>query len=132
MMAFGTSPRLFALVLTSVLLVTSASVARGDEKTPPKSEAHGRYQIVKASDNRVWRLDRETGEITVCTLDGPRLNCTVSSDAMRPPKVSFEENEAKKRRQEKEAQAKDLEFLDRALAAIRSLFKASIERDSAN
>ncbi|TCS65174.1 hypothetical protein [Varunaivibrio sulfuroxidans] len=132
MMTFGTSHRLYALVLTGAFLIASVSMARGGEKAPSKDEGRGRYQIVKASDNRVWRLDRETGEITVCTLDGPRLNCTVSSDAIRPPKVSFEENEAEKRRQEKEAQAKDLEFLDRALAAVRSLFKASIERDGAN
>lgn len=96
------------------------------------------YQIVKATADRVWRLNKRTGEITVCALDGDNLICTTSTDAITPPSKTFEERQAEKRQAEEEAakrredeKAKDLAFLDRALNAIKSLIQAAIERDAA-
>ena len=37
------------------------------------SKRDGVYQIVKATDSRVWRLNTQTGEIAVCSLEGESL-----------------------------------------------------------
>ena len=99
------------------------------------------YQIVKATENRVWRLNKVTGEIAVCTLDGDRMICTSSTKAVVPPKISYEERNAertkadadaaaKAERDREIAKAKDLEFLDRVIAAFRILIGAAIEHQN--
>lgn len=80
------------------------------------------FEIMKATDNKVWRLNKITGEISVCTLDGDRLVCTSSSEAMRPPVVSYEERAAERKRLDEERQASEMKMLDRVLTAVRSLF----------
>jgi hypothetical protein len=102
-----------------------------------KSEDHEIFQIVKATENRVWRLNKLTGEIAVCTLDGDNLICATSTKAITPPALTYEEREATKRQatadEEKRREtenAKDLEFLDRVIAAFRILVGAAIERES--
>jgi len=90
----------------------------------------GNFQIMKATANKVWRLNKNTGEISVCSLDGERLLCTSSTEAMRPPAVSYEERQAEKKRMDEEKKAKEMEFLDRALNAIRSLFEASLDSEN--
>ena len=95
------------------------------------------YQIVRATENRVWRLNKRTGEISVCTLERGNLVCTTSSKAITPPTRSYEQLEAEKRRADAEAEkrreakrAKDLQFLDRVIAAFRILIGAAIEHDN--
>lgn len=95
------------------------------------------YQIIRATESRVWRLNRKTGEIAVCTLDGDNLLCTTSSQATTPPARTYQERQAEKAHAEAEEQArrerqkeKDLQFLDRVVAAFRILIGAAIERDS--
>lgn len=92
----------------------------------------GNFQIMKATADKVWRLNKNTGEISVCSLDGERLVCTSSSEAMRPPAVTYEERQAEKKRELDAEKEKNMVFFDRALAAIRSLFEASMERENGN
>lgn len=41
----------------------------------PAAHAFGEYEIVKTTADRVWRLDKRTGEISVCTLDPVQPVC---------------------------------------------------------
>jgi hypothetical protein len=54
----------------------------------------GRYDIVRATENRIWRLDKETGEGAVCTLDAEHLVCISSEQAAIPPARSYAQLEA--------------------------------------
>ena len=87
------------------------------------------FQIMKATDNKIWRLNKVTGEISVCTLDGERLVCTSSTEAMRPPAMTYEERASERKRLKADQDAKELQFVDRVLTAVRTLFEASMERD---
>ncbi|MBC8269816.1 MAG: hypothetical protein H8E36_13795 [Rhodospirillaceae bacterium] len=94
------------------------------------AQTENNFEIMKATGDKLWRLNKTTGEIAVCSLDGDRLICTSSSEAIRPPAVTYEERQAEKKRMGEEKKAQEMEFLDRALNAIRSLFEASLETKS--
>ena len=47
------------------------------------------YEIVKATEDRVWRLNRQTGEIAVCSLLEEQLLCTNSTEAIVPPTMTY-------------------------------------------
>lgn len=101
--------------------------------TPPAvaaDEGAGNFEIMKATADKIWRLNKTTGEISICTLVGERLQCTSSTEAIRPPTRTYEEQQVENERLAKENRAKDMEFLDRALNAIRSLFAASMEHEN--
>jgi hypothetical protein len=111
--------------LTSLALLTSHVAALAQAE----SSDDGRYQIVRASENRVWRLDRQTGEIAVCTLEGDRLVCSTSSEAVSPPETSYESLQTE-RAQEEEAEAeRQIAFLDRMLKMIREMMAYAIRQD---
>ncbi|MBL6933569.1 MAG: hypothetical protein ISR45_11510, partial [Rhodospirillales bacterium] len=44
--------------------------------TPPAvaaDEGAGNFEIMKATADKIWRLNKKTGEISICTLVGERL-----------------------------------------------------------
>jgi len=82
-----------------------------------------RFQFMKATENRVWRLDKRSGEIAVCTLNGQRLVCTTSSDAAMPPKKSYAQVQADADQQHD----KDLAILERVFAFFRELITMAKE-----
>jgi len=112
---------LFLAGMPGYSALVSPAVASESEK--------GNFQIMKATADKVWRLNKLSGEISVCSLDGERLVCSSSTEAIRPPAVTYEEREAEKKRVAEERKAKSMEFMDRALAAIRSLFEASLDNE---
>jgi hypothetical protein len=81
----------------------------------------GIYQIIKAENDRVWRLNRETGEIAVCTLLGEMLSCTTSTEAVRPKARTLAEREA-------ELNA-NLAFMDKVFESLKGLIRAGMDRD---
>lgn len=93
----------------------------------------GIYQIVKATESRVWRLNTETGEIAVCELSGENLVCTSTSNAAEVPKKSYAEIEAERAEAQKAADAqrqaereRELKFLDKILALFRELLQTAM------
>jgi len=99
----------------------------------------GKYQIVKSTENRVWRLDKETGEIAVCDLDGANLVCTTSSDAAEVPKKSYAELEAEKAAVAKAAEEKkladrdqEIKMLDKAISLLREFMNTALGNEAAN
>jgi hypothetical protein len=110
-------------VLVAVLVSTQAFAETAEGKR------EGIYQIVKATENRVWRLNTQTGEIAVCDLSGQNLVCTSSSNAAEVPKKSYAEIEAAKKAADAEQQAKrdqELKFLDKILALFRELLQTAL------
>ncbi len=119
--------------LTISLVLASFTIAAA----PPVSADDAKFQFMKATENRVWRLNTESGEITVCTLGGERLLCTTSSDAAMPTKKSYAEMQADKAEAEKQMAAqrqkdKDVEMkmFERFLAFFRELITMSQEKGS--
>ncbi len=133
---FQPRSHIFLVVLTAGMVIAATLFGAGASQAADDSN-RGDYQIVKATGDRVWRLNKSTGEIAVCTLDGDNLICTTSTEAIKPPSKTFAERQAEKQQAEAAAakqrdrdRAKDLAFLDRALLAIKSLIQAAMERDA--
>jgi hypothetical protein len=122
----------FALALLAV--AAGPMPAEANEKTTT-----GDYEIVKATADKVWRLNRRTGEIAVCGMEGSRLVCAVAQETTGGKPLSAEEletrrklaAEAEQRRREDEMK-KDLAFMDRMIALFREFVKAAMERESAS
>jgi hypothetical protein len=119
-------------------LPLAAALAAGlvAAQTPAQAD-DGKYQLMKAKEDRVWRLNKETGEIAVCTLTGERLLCTTSSDAATPPKQSYDQMRADKAAQEKalaeerrKRENQELKILERILAFFRDLITMTREQDA--
>jgi len=117
-------------LIVPAILALNISVASADQ-TPGTRD--GVYQIVKATDNRVWRLNTQTGEIAVCDLSGDNLVCTTSANAADVPKKSYAEIEAEREAVAKaateEQQAKrtmELKFLDKILAIFREMLQTAL------
>ena len=136
--AAGTRSQAGVLHVTLVAgLVALASVMSAGPTWAADDTRAGDYQIVKATGDRVWRLNKKSGEIAVCSLEGDNLICTTSSEAITPPSKTFEQRQAEIEQAKAEAakqrdaeRAKDLAFLDRAFAAIKGLIQAAMERDA--
>ena len=117
------------LILPS-LIAFNVSVASADQVPGTRD---GVFQIVKATNSWVWRLNTQTGEIAVCDLSGENLVCTTSANAADVPKKSYAEIEAEREAVAKAAADKqqaerttELKFLDRILAMVRELIRTAI------
>lgn len=126
---------LLGLVLSGGLVALTANTP----VTLAQSAGEGKYQIVKSTENRVWRLNKETGEIAVCDLDGSNLVCTTSSDAAEVPKKTYEQLEAEKAaaakalEEEKQAELEqELKLLDKAMTLIREFIDTAIGNSATN
>lgn len=115
--------RIALALMTGILLGITTPVLAQDG-------GDANFEIMKATADKIWRLNKQTGEISICSLDGERLVCTSNTEAIRPPAMTYEEREAEKETQRQANKAKDMEFFDRALNAIRELFAASMEREN--
>jgi hypothetical protein len=103
---------------------------------PIQAQGESTYQIVKATDSRVWRLNTTTGEIAVCTLGDEQLVCTSSTQAASPPAKSYAELEAEREQQaaleaqqREERRKRSLAMLDRMLSVFRELAFSGSEVD---
>lgn len=101
--------------------------------------ADPKFQIVKATEDRVWRLDTQTGEIAVCTLSGENLVCTTTSEAAAVPEKSYAEIDAERRAAAEQAAAakeaerqQELQLIDRVLAFLRELIATAMGESGAN
>ncbi len=117
-------------LIVPALIAFNMGVASADQ-APGKRD--GVYQIVKATDSRVWRLNTQTGEIAVCDLAGENLVCTTSANAADVPKKSYAEIEAEREatakaaaEEQQEKRTMELKFLDKILAIFRELLQTAM------
>ena len=128
------TPFLAALVLACSL---GAAAARADEK-PIAYPGGGDFEIIKATADKVWRLNKRTGEIAVCGIEGTRLICAAAQEGSGGKTLSADELDTRrkiaaeedKRRREDEMK-KDLAFMDRMIELFREFMKAAAEREAA-
>ena len=118
-----------ARALTLAVGLLALPLANGVHAQDGSGESGGRYQIVQASPDRVWRLDTRPGVVSVCSLKGDRLVCTASSEAARPPERSYEELQAEERQQAEAEKEETLAILDRLIALFRELVAFVMSRD---
>lgn len=117
-----TSRPLIVLAVAALIAVVAADAPR-----PAFAQSgEAAYEFLKATEDRVWRLNRRTGEISVCTLDGDALVCTTSAEAARPPAATYEdlqEREAAaleaREAQDAAEREKALKLLDRMVEMIK-------------
>lgn len=76
------------------------------------------YEFMKATENRVWRLYRMTGEISVCTLEQDTMVCSTSTAVARTPETTYEELQAREAAELAAAAEQDAEERERALQMI--------------
>lgn len=127
MRPLGTTVIGFALL---AITVTSIAPARADEAP------NDTYQIIRATPDRVWRLNTRTGEVAVCTLEGTQLVCIPSVETPKLPARTYKQIEAdrakakaaaeQKRQEEK---VKSLKVLDQMIEAFRQFIRAAIKAD---
>ena len=122
-----------ATFILAVLAAVSAPIAAAlpDEGAPADV-----YQIIHAGPDRVWRLNKVTGEVTVCTLENDHLVCVPGVEAPKSQTPTFDQIEAERARaaaeaeqRRKEEDAKRIAVLDRMIAAFRQFIHAAIEAD---
>lgn len=82
------------------------------------TDSNSKFEFLKATADRVWRLNRETGEIAVCTLERETLLCSNSSGAAQTPATSYEELKQREAAEMATAEAKDKEERERAMKLI--------------
>ena len=121
---------LLTLALALPVLAVPAGSANAESA---EGKRDGIFQIVKATENRVWRLNTVTGEIAVCDLSGENLVCTTTSDAAEVPRKSYAEIEAERDAAQKAAKAarqaereRELQFLDKILALFREFLQTAM------
>ncbi|MEQ8322772.1 MAG: hypothetical protein RH946_21085 [Rhodospirillales bacterium] len=129
-MKHSVSISLIVLALAVPVLALPAGSAKAETA---EGKRDGIFQIVKATENRVWRLNTVTGEIAVCDLSGENLVCTTTSDAAEVPKKSYAEIEAERDAAQKAAKAarqaereRELQFLDKILALFREFLQTAM------
>ena len=104
-----------ALVLPERAGLSQAETARAAAPVAPESGG-SRFQIIKVEDDRGWRLDTRTGEITVCRLEHDRLVCARSTEAAELPGLSPQELEAEREQRRQAKRAERNEVFDRFIA----------------
>lgn len=92
--------------------------------------AADKYEFMKATENRVWRLNKETGEVAVCTLEGERLICTTSKDAAMPPPKSYKQLKADEQKRRDKQHDQDLAILDRIFQFFKEMITMSKNQET--
>ncbi len=118
-------------------LTAATILSLGSAATAQETQRDGVYQIMKATESQVWRLNTQTGEIAVCNLEGENLICTTSTDAAEVPQKTYAEIEADRAaKAEADAQAReeqrqqDLALLDTILALVREFIATALGQQS--
>jgi hypothetical protein len=101
---------------------TAGSPAPAAEKTTA-----ARYQIIKVENDVSWRLDTQTGEITVCRLERERMVCAKSTEAAELPQVSPQQLEAEREERSKARRAERNEVLDKFMAFFERIVRFAQE-----
>lgn len=121
-----------SVLAAGLILVTAgyATAAFADAQT---------YQIIKATDTRVWRLNTRTGEIAVCSLDDEQLLCTSSAQAITPPAKTYADLEAERVEEERvdaqrreEKRKRSLAMFDLMINAFREIAIAGAATEESN
>jgi hypothetical protein len=143
-----TQEKLKWLVLSFIFLLT-VLVFAGFSTFRVYAQENGEvYEIIRSTEDRIWRLNKQTGEVSVCTLAGDNLVCTNTEDAAVPPSKTYEDikeeeaaaeaereaeiaaAEAERKAEQRAEQERQLSIMDRILDMFRELMHMSMEEPS--
>lgn len=121
------------------LVMISATFALAYSLGAPAGQHGSVYEIVRATESQVWRLNKHTGEIAVCALKGEQLICTSSAQAATPPAKTYAQLEAEREeaaRLEAERRAekrkRSLAMLNLMLSSFREIAIAGAQMEQTN
>jgi len=107
----------FFLAVAAYPLTARAEADIGRASTAPTAAEH-RFQIVKATETTVWRLDRQSGDIVACQFDGAAMVCGAPGEAVTWPKSSYDELKRERAREAAEERALKRAARENALSFI--------------
>jgi len=98
---------------------------------PAGAQEKDAYQLMKATESTVWRLNKFTEEIAVCTLNGTNLVCTTTAEALSPKEAEAKRKmeEAARKAAERERRQRELAMLDRIIQFVRDLIGMAAESE---
>lgn len=91
--------------------------------------ADGDYEIIKATENVAWRLNKKTGEISACRFTGDAMTCASSDSAAIRPKTSLEELRKEQKKERAERQEEEMAMLERLFAYFKMLLASVKEME---
>ena len=103
---------------SALALVAGLALIAAPEAVAQTQTSTSEFEFLKATEDRVWRLNRQTGEIAVCTLGTGNLLCSTSSGAAQTPATSYEELKQREAAELASAEAKDKEERERAMRLL--------------
>ena len=103
---------------SALALVAGLALIAAPEAAAQTQTSTSEFEFLKATEDRVWRLNRQTGEIAVCTLERETLLCSTSSGAAQTPATSYEELKQREAAELASAEAKDKEERERAMRLL--------------
>lgn len=116
--------RVIPFALTALFLLTGTAWSA--------EKACGRFEILKATESVVWRLDRETGEIAACQFRDGALVCGSSSKAVERTGVAYADLQKARKEERQEKQEEKMAMLDKFLEIFRSILGMVKEMEGAS
>jgi len=110
-------------IVTAALVLPEGGIWAGKNGARIAKADAPRYQIIKTEQDRTWRLDTKTGEITVCRLRGDRMICANSAMATELPRATPQQLEAERRTQRQARREDRNEMLDRFMNFFERIIK---------
>jgi len=84
----------------------------------------GVFEIIKATENVAWRLNKKTGEISACRFTGDAMTCASSDTAVVRPKPSVEDLKKEQKKERAEKQDEEMAMLERLFAYFKKLMSS--------
>lgn len=119
---------IIAVSIVAAALVLPEGGMIASQKAKPATDVNQqatapRFQIIKTEQGRTWRLDTQTGKITVCHLRNDRMICADSTTATQLPQATPEQLE-KQEQERRHAKREDRnEMLDRFMNFFERIIK---------
>jgi hypothetical protein len=105
-------------------IVLCSALAAGLSFAGPAAVADSpKYQIMKADNERVWRLDTETGEIAVCQMENARMVCASSGGSIDKSKATADDLEKARERERTAAREDKFATMDRLMMLFERFMK---------
>lgn len=117
---FDPTARRFAHLNRALLLAFVLGMGTVGTAFDTQAQETGNFQIIKATETVAWRLNKKTGEIAVCKLDGDTMICSSSATAVTRENGSYEEYKAGKDSDEQARQAHEMAILDKVFEFFKS------------
>jgi hypothetical protein len=116
----GLGIRNIAFIVISTMIIGVVVVGL---TVPQAARAHetGDFQIVKATETVAWRLNRKSGEIAVCKLDGDTMLCSSSTTAVTKGQESYDAYKTDKQNSEKNRQDHEMAVLDKVMDFFKTI-----------